>query len=107
MIRFPFFVVAAAMAGLAGCADLDPETRPGEWRPVGANEANLRAMVAVPGDLALGAAAPSSDGLLAAKAVERLRAGKTYPLPESGISKVGNNGGGAAAPVPAGSGGLD
>lgn len=84
------------LLGLAGCAQIDPLTRDGMWQPVGANTTNLRAMVAVPSDLVMGRAARTSDGNQAAKAMERLRTDRVYPLPESGISKVG-----AAAPASA------
>ena len=80
---------------LGGCAQLDPLTKEGVWRPTGANDANLRAMVAVPSDLAYGRAARTSDGRLAAQAVERLRTGRVYPLPDTSISKIGGGGGGA------------
>lgn len=90
---------ALALSGLAGCAEIDPLTRPGVWRPTGANEANLRAMVAVPGDLAQGYGAAYGDGHRAARAVERLRTDRVYPLPDNGISKVGKSDG-PAAPQP-------
>lgn len=80
---------------LAGCSQIDPLTKEGVWRPTGANDANLRAMVAVPSDLAYGRAARTSDGGMAARAVERLRTGKVYPLPDTGISKIGGGGGGS------------
>ena len=83
------FCWLASLACVAGCGEVDPLTREGLWRPTGANAANLRAMAAVPGDLAYGVAAQASDGQQAAKAMERLRAGKVYPLPDSNISKVG------------------
>jgi len=81
---------------LAGCAQIDPLTKEGVWRPTGANDANLRAMVAVPSDLAYGRAARTGDGNLAARAVERLRTGRVYPLQDAGISKIG--GGAPSAP---------
>ena len=87
---------------LAGCSQIDPLTKEGVWRPTGANDANLRAMVAVPSDLAYGRAARTSNGELAARAVERLRTGRVYPLQDTGISKVGVTGGGAAAAAGAG-----
>jgi len=83
---------------LAGCSQIDPLTKEGVWRPTGANDANLRAMVAVPSDLAYGRAARTSDGNLAARAVERLRTGRVYPLQDAGISKIASGGGAAAAP---------
>jgi hypothetical protein len=82
---------------LGGCAQIDPLNKEGVWRPTGANDANLRAMVAVPSDLAYGRAARTSDGRLAAQAVERLRTGKVYPLHDVGISKLG--GGAGATPA--------
>lgn len=84
---------------LAGCAQIDPLTKEGVWRPTGANDANLRAMVAVPSDLAYGRAARTSDGNLAARAVDRLRTGRVYPLQDIGISKIAAGGGGAPTPV--------
>ena len=84
---------------LAGCAQIDPLTKEGVWRPTGANDANLRAMVAVPSDLAYGRAARTSDGAFAARAVERLRTGKVYPLPTTGISNIGGGGGSGAPPA--------
>jgi len=87
---------------LGGCAQIDPLTKEGVWRPTGANDANLRAMVAVPSDLAYGRAARTSDGRSAAQAVERLRTGKVYPLQDIGVSKVGGGGGGGSAPPAAG-----
>ena len=98
-IRMPWLAVAALpLLTMAGCAQIDPLTKEGIWRPTGANDANLRAMVAVPSDLAYGRAARTSDGHLAARAVDRLRTGRVYPLPDSGISKIGA-GSGSAAPA--------
>lgn len=91
----------APLLGLAGCAQIDPLTRDGMWQPVGANATNLRAMVAVPSDLVTGRAARTSDGNRAARAVDRLRTDRVYPLPESGISKIGGSGGSAAPPATA------
>ena len=76
---------------LAGCAFEDPLTRPGLWEPVGANDANLRAMVADPEDLVTGVADRRADGQVAAAAVARYRAGKVKELPDSAISKVAPN----------------
>ena len=90
---------AVPLLMLGGCAQIDPLTKEGIWRPTGANDANLRAMVAVPSDLAYGRAARTTDGRAAALAVERLRTGKVYPLQDVGISKIGGGGGGGAAPA--------
>jgi hypothetical protein len=69
------------LVALAGCNQIDPYTRPGNWRPNGANEANLRAMVAVPADLAAATPAGPADGHRAAAAVARLRNDTVRPLP--------------------------
>ena len=74
---------------LAGCAAEDPLTRPGLWHPVGANDANLAAMVADPNDLVTGVVDPRMDGQVAAAAVARYRAGKVKDLPDTNISRVG------------------
>lgn len=89
------------LLGFAACTEIDPLTREGVWHPTGANAANLRAMVAVPGDLAYGAAARSSDGLQAARAMARLRADRVYALPDNGISIVGRGNSTPAATAPA------
>ncbi len=85
------------LLGLVGCEQIDPLTREGLWHPTGANAANLRAMVAVPGDLALGRGTRTADGNAAARAVDRYRSGRTYPLSDNSISKVGV---GQAGPPP-------
>jgi hypothetical protein len=105
----------ALLLALTACNQVEPYARPGEWHPLGANAANLRAMVADPGDLYEGRGANSSPGDLAAAAVARLRAGMVKPLSASGTSDVratdnggqqqgDNNGPTAAAPVAAGAG---
>jgi len=93
-------LAALPLLGLMGCEQIDPLTRDGLWHPTGANAANLRAMVAVPGDLALGRGTRTADGNAAARAVDRYRAGRTYPLGENSISKVGVSSS-AGAPAPA------
>ena len=88
-------LAALPLLVMGGCAQIDPQTKEGVWRPTGANDANLRAMVAVPSDLAYGRAARTSDGNTAARAVERLRTGRVYPLQDTGISKIASGSGGA------------
>jgi hypothetical protein len=73
---------------VAGCAITDPYERAGVWRPSNANEANLRAMVAQPADLARGVGSPADDGRQAAAALDRQRLDKPRMLPESAIAKV-------------------
>ena len=86
------------LAALAGCDRVDPYTRPGNWRPNGANDANLRAMVAVPADLAVATPASPADGQLAATAVDRLRHDAVRPLMDSGLAEITPVSGGSSAP---------
>lgn len=81
------------LLSLAACAFTDPYERPGTWRPTGANEANLRAMLAEPAHLQRGVAATGMDGAQAAAAIERLRQDKVKPLPASAVARVANAGG--------------
>jgi hypothetical protein len=86
------FCIVASIACLSGCAGLagvtDPYQRAGTWTPAHANEANLQAMVANPADLMHGRGDDTAIGQTAAAAVERLRAGKVRPLPDSGVAEV-------------------
>ena len=81
---------------LAGCTETEPYERAGQWNPIGANAANLRAMVADPHDLELGRGAGPFAGDMGAAAVARLRAGAVHPLPSSAISGVRTTDTGAA-----------
>ena len=87
----------------AGCAGEDPLTRSGQWHPIGANDANLRAMIADPDDLVTGVASRTADGQVVAAAVARYRSGRVKDLPDVTISKVApiqvNNAAPAAAPA--------
>jgi type IV pilus biogenesis protein CpaD/CtpE len=61
--------------------------RDGMWRPNGANESNLRAMVASPSDLVRGM--PSEgNGQQAAAALDRYRNDKVRLLPDSAVAKI-------------------
>ena len=86
------------LLGLAGCDQIDPYTRAGAWRPNGANEAALRAMVLVPSDVVLATPAERSDGGMAAAAVARLRHDNVRTLLDSGVAKIVPVGTGSAAP---------
>jgi hypothetical protein len=96
------------LLALAGCDLTDPYLRAGAWRPNGANEANLRAMVAVPSDLAVATPASPADGGLAAAALDRLRHDRVRPLPDSGVAQIVPVSSGStpspAAAAPSGSG---
>jgi hypothetical protein len=91
------------LVALAGCNQIDPYQREGVWRPNGANDANLRAMVAVPSDLVAATPARPADGELAAAAVDRLRHDRVHPLPNTGLAQIVLSGGGPAAQAPAAS----
>ena len=86
MRRLLYVAVLLPVTGCVGPFDI--YERPGTWRPVGANDANLRAMVADPDDLVTGVADRQADGQVAAAAVARYRAGKVKDLPDASISKV-------------------
>ena len=95
-----------ALLALAACQQTDPYVRQGLWRPIGANDANLRAMIANPADLGRGRGGGPSSGDAAALAVARLRNDATKPLADSAIGPVKPNGSGAAPGAPsAGAGG--
>lgn len=94
---------------LAGCEQIDPYTRPGAWRPLGANEANLRTHVADPAMLERGRSDAGADGQTVAAAVRRYRTDRVRPLPASGVAEVQPTGAGgvAGAGTGAGAGGGD
>lgn len=78
-------LLAATLLG--GCA-IDPYRLPGTWRPLGANEQNLRTMAVRPAETLGGSAYTGTDGQRAASAVERWRADRAKPLPESGVARI-------------------
>ena len=95
-----------AIPALAGCAQVDPFNHAGSWRPGGANERNLQAVLEDPRDLVTGRGASGADGQRAALAVERLRQDRVRSLPASGIARIlspaaplAPGGGAAAAPA--------
>jgi len=73
---------------IGGCA-YDPYERPGSWQPTGANERNLRAMVANPVHLNRGAEPTYERGDAGANAVTRLLTERRRPLPSQRSSTVG------------------
>ena len=99
-------LACAVLASLSGCGpDYDPLTRQGVWYPNHSNHANLALQVANPADLVRGQGTTTSDGQLAAAAVDRLRQDKVKKLPASDISTIAagasgdnNNNGGSGAP---------
>jgi hypothetical protein len=86
LLRLQLLCLAAL--ALVGCDALDPYRREGTWRPNGANEANLRVMVASPADLVQGVGSVDGSGQQAAAALDRYRNDKLRPLPDSGVAKI-------------------
>ncbi|HTZ71322.1 MAG TPA: hypothetical protein VMB71_11780 [Acetobacteraceae bacterium] len=81
-------VGAASLVGLAGCDTYDPLLRDGLWHPTHVNRADLTMMAANPADLVRGTGTHSTDGVLAAAAIQRLHDNKVKKLPEAGISDI-------------------
>ncbi|MBL6457165.1 hypothetical protein JMJ55_17655 [Belnapia sp. T6] len=71
---------------LAACNDFD---RPGTWRATGANDANLKAMLAEPRHAIAGAAARTERGQPGSQAIRLLETDRRRPLPDSRAAKVG------------------
>lgn len=93
MMRWRHMLLGAALLAASGCAGLnDPFERPGTWTPRGANDANLRAMIANPADLERGEGDPRGRGRQASNAIERLEDDKVNPLPDVRASNVGRSG---------------
>ena len=79
----PALLLLTACEG--GGAGLD---RAGMWQPTGANEHNLRAMVADPDHLNEGIGTPRSRSVTAVAPITRLDAGERPELPEVRSSSV-------------------
>ena len=97
-------IILATIASMlvSGCAAQDPYTREGVWRPNGANDRNLRAMIANPDDLTAGAVDTAADGQVMAAAVARYRSGRVKELGDATASKISPitvNTGTASAPA--------
>ncbi len=105
MRSVPILVLAAA-ALLGGCVQNDPLVREGLWRPAQVNRADLALQVANPADLVRGVGASTSDGQLAAAAVERLRTDKVKKLPDSNLSQLEIGGSGSNNSAGGAGGGL-
>lgn len=94
------FLFLGGIMLLSACAQIDPYTRAGVWRPNGSNDTNLRAMIADPDDLVVGAADGLADAQVVGAAVARYRSGRVKDLGDgtaSRISPITVNTGGAAA----------
>lgn len=92
MMRMRHILLGAALLA-AGCAGMaDPFERPGTWTARGANDANLRAMIADPAHLERGEGDPRGRGRQATNAIERLEDDKLRELPDVRASSVGSTG---------------
>jgi hypothetical protein len=85
-----------AVLACAGCGFLDPYERVGVWHPRNANEGNLAAMVVDPHDLQVGKSSTTTDALMAAAAVDRLRHDKVKPLLNGSFDAAPSSSGAAA-----------
>ncbi|MDX6750123.1 hypothetical protein SH611_09930 (plasmid) [Geminicoccaceae bacterium 1502E] len=81
--------VAGLLILLAGCAVPDDERG---WVPTGANDANLRAMIADPQDLRRGRGSEVADGAVDARAIDRWRRGEVR-LPDGSTGSPTAGGG--------------
>jgi hypothetical protein len=79
---------AAALLALGACTQDDPVLRDGVYRPQHVNRADLTMMAANPSDLVHGTGSRTTDGQLAAAAIQRLHDGKVKKLPEAGLADV-------------------
>jgi hypothetical protein len=94
--------LAMPLLAVVACTPDYPMDRPGTWSvgTYGSNDANLRAMVVAPRDLAIGRGERTSLGPEAVRPVDRLYAGRRTQLPTAGsASSV------YAVPVAGGTGG--
>jgi hypothetical protein len=79
---------AAAILAVGGCDATDPLLRSGLWTPNHASRVNLTVTAAYPADLVRGTGSNTTDGVLAAAAVDRLHINKVKKLPEAGLSEI-------------------
>jgi hypothetical protein len=121
MSRFQaFFLMVFSVLALSACDKTDQIDRPGTWKlpPTGqgANDSNLRAMIANPNDLIAGQDSPGSLGVEAVPPVDLLYAGQRRQLPAVSTTSLsggttnqtpfgGNLGGGLGGSSAGGGGG--
>jgi hypothetical protein len=87
--RIAALAALAALLSLVGGCSQDPIDRPGTWQATGANERNLREMVARPSDLERGVAPVGERGNVAALAATRLYVERRRQLLSQRASTVG------------------
>ena len=93
-------LLAALLTLTAGCAPEYEWDRPGTWKPTGANDANLQAMVADPQDLSSGRGMLTNRASGPARAVTRLLTDRRRALLNNGISRVAPISDSADTPLP-------
>ncbi len=94
------------LAGLAGCGPQYEIERPGTWQPTGANDRNLRAMIADPRDLGYGTASTTDRAGGAARAVTRVLIDRRRPLLNASVSRLAPSQDAADTPLGGGGGGA-
>lgn len=82
------FLLLLPLLVMPGCDAFDPYKRDGNWRPAQVNAGNLAALVVNPDELRRGTGATGAVGFTAAGAIDRLRADRVKPLPDTGIARI-------------------
>jgi hypothetical protein len=76
------------VAALPACSAFDPYRRAGTWRPSGVNEQNALVMAVQPHERVAGTGSTSSLGQGSSVAIERFRADRVRPLPDSSVARL-------------------
>ena len=92
--------VGVGLLTLAGCGIASRESwdDPGMWRPTGANEVNLQAMIANPDDLYEGRGDRTGSGVIATSTVNRYLTGAVPAAPKGKDGSSSGGGGQSSAP---------
>ncbi|MFZ4406661.1 MAG: hypothetical protein ACOYOH_04940 [Paracraurococcus sp.] len=87
-MRIRLMLALPLLAVIAGCDAFDPYRREGRWRPAAVNEQNLATMAVNPAERVRGTGAQGATGSTATVAIERLRADRLKPLPDTGLARI-------------------
>ena len=87
-MRIRLLLALPLLAATAGCEIFDPYKRAGTWRPTAANEQNLATMAVIPAERVHGTGAAGATGFTATGAIDRLRADRVKPLPDTGMARI-------------------
>jgi hypothetical protein len=87
-MRTRLLLALPLLAATAGCDAFNPYKRAGSWRPAAVNEQNLATMAVNPPELVRGTGASGAAGFTATGAIERLRADRVKPLPDTGLARI-------------------